>query len=146
MATGTSSPAAATTAVVWAAAAVLAALIVEPILAKSVAAAATKSGVAITKDIAGLPPLTNPGYRLVVIESSLSANNLADPGSASPFRQTRVCDRFVGESDLIVMCGWFVPTALGEICAERREAQRRRWLCARPNAVSRLAIHLRMST
>ena len=51
MAADTSSPAAASTPVVGAAAAAFAALIVEPIFAKSVAAAITMSGAAITNDI-----------------------------------------------------------------------------------------------
>ena len=54
MAADTSSSAAASTPVVWAAAAPLAAWIVEPRLAKSVAAEPSTSGAATTNDISNL--------------------------------------------------------------------------------------------
>src|SRR5271166_271801 len=55
MAADTSSSAAATTDVVWVTAATFAAWSVEPTLARSVAAAATYSGAAITNDISASP-------------------------------------------------------------------------------------------
>src|ERR1700677_2006254 len=76
MAADTSSAPAARTPVVGAAAAALAALIVDPIFAKSEAAAVTNSGAAITKDIPNLPiGLRAPGT--LSVEHSADAKRTA---------------------------------------------------------------------
>jgi hypothetical protein len=76
MAADTSSSAAASTPVVWVAAAELAALTVEPIFAKSVAAASTISGAAITYDMS------------VITTRSLQKPSAGQKVSREPVRST----------------------------------------------------------
>src|SRR5713101_7348155 len=93
MAADTSSAPAATTSVVVAAAAALAALSVEPIFARSVAAAVTNSGAAITNDMGHLPPrhdrcVIATRNRLASIGHAQFSNRIAlgptDTGSLRP--------------------------------------------------------------
>src|ERR1700677_1999026 len=88
MASETSSAAAATTPVVGAAAAALAALIFEPILAKSVAAASTIAGAALTNDM--LPPL----HQLITVtQFTTDTANQFTTDSATEFTTDTVSSR-----------------------------------------------------
>src|ERR1700739_2031870 len=93
----TSSAPAATTSVVVVAAAALAALSVEPIFARSVAAAVTNSGAAITNDMGHLPPRHNQ----CVMENR---NRLASTGHA----QIRIVTR-LGVTDTVRLDSRKVP-------------------------------------